>query len=83
MRLSLKVSLLMLASGCFCLPAPAYGQEPLSDLAWLANGWWGTMGKARIEEHWIEPVGGMMLGLSRTVAGGRTISFEFLRGTSS
>jgi hypothetical protein len=37
------------------------------------------MGKAQIEEHWIQPAGGMMLGLSRTVAGGRTVSFEFLR----
>jgi hypothetical protein len=37
------------------------------------------MGKAQIEEHWIQPAGGTMLGLSRTVAGGRTVSFEFLR----
>jgi len=68
---------LILASGCFCLPAQS--QESLSDLAWLAAGWQGTMGKAQIEEHWIQPAGGMMLGVSRTVAGGRTVSFEFLR----
>jgi hypothetical protein len=37
------------------------------------------MGKAHLEEHWIQPAGGMMLGVSRTVAGGRTVSFEFLR----
>ncbi len=77
MRLCLRFSLLILASGCFCLPAQS--QESLSDLAWLAAGWQGTMGKAQIEEHWIQPAGGMMLGVSRTVAGGRTVSFEFLR----
>jgi uncharacterized protein DUF6265 len=77
MRFCLRFSLLMLASSCFCLPA--HSQEPLSDLAWLANAWQGTMGKAQIEEHWIQPAGGMMPGLSRTVASGRTVSFEFLR----
>jgi hypothetical protein len=75
MRLCLRFALLILASGCFCLPAQS--QESLSDLAWLAAGWQGTMGKAQIEEHWIQPAGGMMLGVSRTVAGGRTV--EFLR----
>ena len=77
MRLCLKFLLLMLTCCCLCLRA--YSQESLSDLTWLANGWQGTMGRARIEEHWIHPVGGMMLGLSRTVVDGRTISFEFLR----
>ena len=76
MRLCLRFARLILASGCFCLPAQS--QESLSDLAWLAAGWQGTMGKAQIEEHWIQPAGGMMLGVSRTVAGGRTVSFEFL-----
>ena len=77
MRLCLRLTLLIFASGCFCLSAQS--QEPLSDLAWLAAGWQGTIGEAQIEEHWIQPAGGMMLGVSRTVAGGRTVSFEFLR----
>ena len=77
MRLYLRFSLLMIASGSFCLPAKS--QESLSTLAWLAGAWQGTMGKAQIEEHWIQPAGGTMLGLSRTVAGGQTVSFEFLR----
>jgi hypothetical protein len=56
MRLCSRVMLLIRASGCFGLPAQS--QEPLSDLAWLAGGWQGTMGKAQIEEHWIQPAGG-------------------------
>ena len=77
MKLSLRFSLLMFGASCFCQSAQS--QESLSDLAWLAGGWQGTMGKAQIEEHWIQPAGGTMLGVSRTVASGRTVAFEFLR----
>jgi hypothetical protein len=76
LRLFARLSAICVA-GCICLPA--HSQDKLSYLAWLTGGWQSTLGKARIEEHWIQPDGGTMLGLSRTVAGGRTISFEFLR----
>jgi hypothetical protein len=36
-------------------------------------------GRAQIEEHWMQPAGGSMLGMSRTVAGGKTAEFEYLR----
>jgi uncharacterized protein DUF6265 len=77
MRFYLRLSLSILVFSGLCLPASS--QDPLSDLAWLAGGWQGTMGKAQIEEHWIQPAGGTMLGVSRTIAGSRTVSFEFLR----
>ena len=77
MKLSLRLSLFMFIASGFCLSAQ--GQESLYDLAWLAGGWQGTMGKAQIEEHWIQPAGGTMLAVSRTVANGRTVAFEFLR----
>jgi hypothetical protein len=32
-----------------------------------------------MEELWLPPAGGAMLGLHRDVAGGRMVSFEFLR----
>lgn len=37
------------------------------------------MGRASVEEHWLAPAGGAMLGMSRTVAGTRMVEFEFLR----
>ena len=77
MKILAKFWLAILFAGCFSLSAQS--QDSLSDLAWLAGGWQGGMGKAQIEEHWIQPAGGTMLGLSRTVAGGRTVAFEFLR----
>ena len=53
MRPSAVLSSAILVTGSFCLIAR--GQESLSDLAWLAGGWQGKMGKAQIEEHWIQP----------------------------
>jgi hypothetical protein len=51
----------------------------IQQLAWLA-GCWVIEGKDRVvEERWMEPAGGTMLGVSRTVAGGKTVAFEFLR----
>ena len=77
MKLAVSLALLVFVVGGPNLSAQS--RESLSDLAWLAGGWQGTMGKAQIEEHWIQPAGGTMLGVSRTVTGGRTVSFEFLR----
>ena len=33
----------------------------------------------QIEEHWTAPGGGSLMGLSRTVAGEKTVEFEYLR----
>ena len=30
-------------------------------------------------EHWLKPAGGTMLGISRTVANGKTVEFEFIQ----
>ncbi len=51
----------------------------LTGLAWMAGNWSGAQGGVETEEFWQEPRGNIMLGLHRDVAGGRTVSFEFLR----
>jgi len=52
----------------------------LSALAWLAGSWEGRDERGlQMEETWLSPRGGTMLGLHRDVAGDRTVSFEFLR----
>jgi hypothetical protein len=52
----------------------------IAAVAWLAGDWQtAPAGKMQIDEHWIAPAGGAMLGTSRTVAGGRMVFFEFLR----
>jgi hypothetical protein len=61
------------------LPAPAAAVA--GDMAWLAGAWVGTTGKSSIEERWSPPLGGALLGTSRTVSTskGKMVAFEFLR----
>ncbi len=35
--------------------------------------------KSRITEQWMEPSGGTLLGMSRTVRDGKTVGFEYMR----
>ena len=58
---------------------PVPQTSPLEDLAWLAGHWINEYGDTRLEEIWLEPAGSSMVGVNRTVAGGQTVSFEFLR----
>ena len=47
-------------------------------LAWLA-GAWRTSGALEIEEYWSRPKAGSMIGMSRTIAHGKTVETESLR----
>jgi hypothetical protein len=52
----------------------------ISDLSWMAGDWQtDPNGRMVSDEHWVRPVGGVMIGMSRTVAGDKLISFESLR----
>ena len=52
----------------------------IADLGWIAGDWQtDPTGRAVSEEHWTRPAGGSMMGVSRTLVGERTVSFEFLR----
>lgn len=46
---------------------------------WLAGHWCGGTEQRRIEEVWLPQAGGALLGMSRTLAGNSTESFEFMR----
>lgn len=72
------VAVLILALAGFRVGMGAKATD-LSGLAWMAGNWSGVQGGVEMEEFWQEPKGNIMLGLHRDVAGGRTVSFEFLR----
>ncbi|HYJ05457.1 MAG TPA: DUF6265 family protein [Chthoniobacterales bacterium] len=67
----------------FCLllsPASFFAQEKtftINDLAWLKGCWNSSRNGRETTEHWLKPAGGTMLGISRTVADGKTVEFEF------
>lgn len=61
------------------VPAPGAAQTGLGQLEWLAGCWTGGSHGRRTDEQWMKPAGGTMLGMSRTVADGKTLEFEFLQ----
>ncbi|MFN0103242.1 MAG: DUF6265 family protein [Bryobacteraceae bacterium] len=64
----------------FCALSLTAQENPnFEKLSWIAGHWTGATGRANIEENWLPPAGGAMLGVSRTVAGSRMVAFEFLR----
>lgn len=56
---------------------PAQAPE-VEQLGWLAGCWRIVRTDQVIDEQWMAPSGGVMLGMSRTVRGGQTTAMEFV-----
>lgn len=75
-----RFGLIALLLGGALLAHPGEAASPkVEQLAWMAGSWEGTAGKASLEEHWTDAKGGTLFGVSRTIVGGKTVAFEFLR----
>lgn len=61
------------------LAGPRQQRSPLATLDWLGGMWVGTEGGTRMEEFWLHPSGGMMLGLHRDIDSSGFTFFEYLR----
>jgi hypothetical protein len=53
--------------------------DPLAALQWLAGCWASEGGEPGSGEQWMTPAGRTLLGMSRTVAKGRTVAHEFMQ----
>ena len=68
-----------------CLPLSLFAQdkrEPFVEgMGWLAGCWElkAANGKSVTTEQWMKPSAGTMIGMSRTVSGGRMVAWEFMR----
>jgi hypothetical protein len=51
----------------------------IEQLAFMAGSWSTPAGDFEIEELWMAPKGGVMLGLGRTTKLGKAVEFEFMR----
>jgi len=51
----------------------------VDQLAWISGCWGGRDTNRVYSEHWMKPEGGLMLGMSRTIVGGKATEFEFLQ----
>jgi len=72
-----KAALLLLALLLFPIPVRAQSTD-LDTVSWMAGCWLAKQGSAEVEEFWLPPKGGSMMGVSRTVRNSRTTGHEFL-----
>jgi hypothetical protein len=72
-------SLAIALSIVVALPAFADDAPRVTALEWMSGAWSVSSGTRVVEEMWTRPAGGTMIGAGRTVGGGTTKFFEFLR----
>lgn len=72
MMASMNLSILLLVAAL----APS---SSVQDLAWMSGCWASVGGEAGSGETWTAPAGGTLLGVSRTVKGGKTVAHEFMQ----
>ncbi|ELX10243.1 hypothetical protein Jab_2c23300 [Janthinobacterium sp. HH01] len=70
-----NVTVLLAACGALCSAHAA----PLEQLSWLSGCWVDPTGEAGSGEQWTAPAAGSMLGMGRTIRGGKLATYEFMR----
>lgn len=73
----MKTLLLILTIFTFSLASNA--QSSVADLGWIAGCWQIKEGDSVTDEQWMKPLGGMMLGVARSVLKGKVVNYEFTR----
>ncbi len=68
-----------LALACSAACHASAAEADVARLSWLAGCWKATNGEPGSVEQWLPPAGGNLLGVSRTVRQGKTVSYEFMR----
>ena len=69
-----------LVGALFLTPALVFGQAPsLTRLSWLSGCWALDGSEAGTSEQWMTPMAGSLIGMARTVKGGRTVQHEFMQ----
>ncbi len=74
----LTAVVLLLASAS-SIAGDAPPRVAIDRFAWLAGHWVLDDGKQQVDEIWSTPAPDMLIGMSRAVSAGKTVSFEFLR----
>jgi len=74
----MRIGTIVLGSALAALPALTRAEEPaeLASLAWLQGCWMQQAAERVVEEQWMAPRAGTMLGMSRTVRGDRLVAHE-------
>ena len=73
---------LLLTLAVALLGVTAHAQAPaakptLQDFTWLAGHWRIEQADRLVDEHWMAPSGGLMMGMARFVQAGKVLEYEF------
>ena len=85
MRYVPSVALALVTMSVVAGPRAMHGQgaratpATVTQVGWMAGCWERVAGTRRIEEQWMAPRGGVMIGMSRTVRGDTLIELEQVR----
>ena len=78
----MSVRSLVLVTLMLAAPLPLGSQpaaDPIASLSWMSGCWSRAVGARVVEEAWLSPRAGGMLGMGRTTDGTRLVEFEFMR----
>ncbi|HYD81085.1 MAG TPA: DUF6265 family protein [Paucimonas sp.] len=78
MRISTATTAALAGLGLALFALPTAYAESIRDLHWLTGCWASERAEPGSEEHWMPPAGGMMIGASRTIRGGKAVEYEFI-----
>lgn len=70
---------LALLGACCGANAANLNADAIGQLGWLSGCWAAPGAEAGSGEQWMTPAGGTLLGMSRTVKGGKSTAWEFLQ----
>jgi len=72
-------TLLTIATAGLAIATPVHAQTvSIADVAWLQGCWELRDGDRVVEERWMPPRAGSMLGVGRTTRGGKLVEHEFI-----
>ena len=77
MRTFLSLTALLAAAGAAAQPAAQVVRA--DQITWMAGCWRLDASARQVDEMWMAPSGGALLGVSRTVSGGRAVAHEFMQ----
>lgn len=77
MRTLLLCFVLTIATLAVQAGSPPAAKPRLDALTWLAGHWRLEEGGRRVDEQWMAPAGGLMMGMARTVVAGKLREYEF------
>ena len=73
------IGIFLMGASMFLAPADGPAAGDVDRLQWMRGRWVGEKHGVRMEEHWVGPLGGALLGVHGDVKAGRLVSWEFLR----